>query len=92
MLYLAQDGGADPHDFAAAHGFLDRCRSRPASSCIWSFQADSNDRSLGCNQLPFHLAMEASGSGPRIRTSTYRVKADGADRYTSPEYGGQGWI
>ena len=31
---MAQDGGVDPHSIAAAHGFLDRCRSRPASSCI----------------------------------------------------------
>ena len=31
---MAQDGGVDPHDLTAAHGFLDRCRSRPASSCV----------------------------------------------------------
>ncbi len=31
---MAQDGGVDPHSVSAAHGFLDRCRSRPASSCL----------------------------------------------------------
>ena len=31
---MAQDGGVDPHSISAAYGFLDRCRSRPASSCI----------------------------------------------------------
>ena len=31
---LAQDGGADPHSISAALGFQNRCRSRPASSCV----------------------------------------------------------
>ena len=75
MLYLAQDGGADPHDFAAAHGFLDRCRSRPASSCVWRFQTDLNGRSQGCNLLPCLLAMEPYGTGRRSWTFLCRVKA-----------------
>ena len=75
MLYLAQDGGADPHDFAAAHGFLDRCRSRPASSCVWRFQTDLNGRSQGCNLLPCLLAMEPYGTGRRSWIFLCRVKA-----------------
>lgn len=31
---MAQDGGVDPHGIAAAHGFLDRFRDRPESSCL----------------------------------------------------------
>ena len=31
---MAQDGGVDPHNIAVAHGFLDRFRGRPESSCI----------------------------------------------------------
>ena len=31
---MAQDGGVDPHGIAAAHGFLDRFRGRPESSCV----------------------------------------------------------
>ena len=33
-VILAQDGGVDPHNITVAHGFLDRFRGRPESSCI----------------------------------------------------------
>ena len=31
---MALDGGADPHSFAATHGFQDRCQSRLTSSSV----------------------------------------------------------
>ena len=64
---MAQDGGVDPHSISAALGFLDRCRSRPASSCILEVPArfelaitDLQSAALA------NLAMEPFGTEQRI--------------------------
>ena len=88
--HMAPDGGVDPHSLSAAHGVQGRCRSRPTSSGIWRSRADSNGRWRICSPLPSPLATGSHGSGLRARTSSYRVKADHADHYTSPENGACG--
>ena len=89
---MAQDGGVDPHSIAAAHGFLDRCRSRPASSCILEVPARFERAITDLQSVALTgLAMEPYGTAPRFRSSSSRVKAERAP-ITPVRYGARGEI
>ena len=74
---MAQDGGVDPHSISAAHGFLDRCQRRPTSSCILEVPARVERASTDLQSVALtSLAMEPSGTAPRFRSPSSRVKAE----------------
>ena len=73
---MAQDGGADPHSIAAAHGFLDRCQRRLTSSCILEVPARFERAITDLQSAALtNLAMGPCGTAPRFRSSSSRVKA-----------------
>ena len=66
---MAQDGGVDPHGIAAAHGFLDRFRGRPESSCVLEVPARLERAITDLQSVALtSLAMEPCGSSDGART------------------------
>ena len=64
---MAQDGGVDPHNIAVAHGFLDRFRGRPESSCVFGGSGPNRtvDRGVAIRCLR-RLATEPYGAQGEI--------------------------
>ena len=50
-MFMAPNGGADPHGFSATHSFRNWSRSRPVSFGIWPRSKGSNLSPLGQSQM-----------------------------------------
>ena len=50
-MFMAPNGGADPHGFSATHSFRNWNRSRPVSFGIWPRSKGSNLSPLGQSQM-----------------------------------------